>query len=94
VFDSLTLHGGRASLLWGYRPVAVLTSWRIARAEDHQWRLSATLTQADAWQCGQAAKYRELLFTAPRDKGRWCWELLDVTVGTTELRATLGQPLQ
>jgi hypothetical protein len=93
VFDRLTLHGARAALLWGYRPVAVLTSWRIVKAPG-AWKLSATLERADAWQCGQAAKCHELLFTAPRDKGRWCWELTDVNVGTNELRATLGQPLQ
>lgn len=93
MFDRLTLHGARASLLWGYRPVATLTSWRITKAPG-AWKLSATLERADRWQCGQAAKLKELHFTAPRDKGRWCWELLDVNVGTTELRATLGQPLQ
>ncbi len=93
MFDAITLHGARASLLWGYRPVAVLTSWRIVKAPG-AWKLSATLTRADAWQCGQAAKYRELLFEAPRDKGRWCWELESVEIGTRELRATLGQPLQ
>jgi hypothetical protein len=93
VFHELSLYGGRASLLWGYRTIAVLTAWRITKAPGG-WKLTATLTQADAWQCGQAAKYKELLFTAPRDKGRWCWELVDVTVGTTELRAILGPPLQ
>lgn len=92
MFDRITVHGGRASLLWGWRPVAVLTSYRITKFEG-QWRLSATLTQADRWQCQQAAKYRELLFSAPV-KAAGVWELLDVNVGTTELRATLGQPLQ
>jgi hypothetical protein len=93
VFDRLVIHGGRASLLWGYRPVAILTTWRIVKAPG-AWTLSATLSRADAWQCQQAAKYQELLFTAPRDRGRWCWQLVDVTVGSTELRATLGEPLQ
>jgi hypothetical protein len=98
VFDALTLYGGGGArgpgtLVWGYRPVAVLTSWRIVKAPG-AWKLSATFAQADAWQCRQAAKYQELLFTAPRDKGRWCWPLTDVNVGTTELRATLGPPLQ
>jgi hypothetical protein len=93
VFDRLVIHGGRASLLWGYRPIAILTTWRITKAPG-AWTLSATLTAAEAWQCGQAAKYHELLFTAPRDKGRWCWEVHEVSIGTTELRATLGPPLQ
>ena len=93
MFDRIVLHGGRASLLWGYRSVAVLTSWRIAKTEKG-WRLSGTLASADAFQCRQAVTRKELLFTAPRDKGRWCWELLDVDLGTNQLRATLGQPLQ
>ena len=93
MFDRITLYGARASLVWGYRPVAALTSWRITRTPEG-WRLSATLERADRWQCGQAAKAKELLFEAPRDRGRWCWELLDVNVGHTELRATLGHPLQ
>lgn len=93
MFTELTLHGVRAELVWGYRPVAVLTSWRIVKAPG-AWKLSATFAAADAWQCRQAAKYQELLFTAPRDKGRWCCELREVNIGTTELRATLGPWLQ
>jgi hypothetical protein len=94
VFQSLTIRGGPASLVWGYRPVATLTTWRITKAATGGWQLTAALTRADRWQVAQAAKFKELLFTAPRDKGRWCWELVDVTVGTTELRAILGNPLQ
>ena len=93
VFQELSLFGGRATLVWGYRPIAVLTAWHITKAPG-AWKLSASLERADAWQCQQAAKYQELLFTAPRDKGRWCWPLTDVHVGTHELRATLGPPLQ
>ena len=96
MFHGLTFNGRQAALVWGYRPIAVLTAWRITKVPrvPGAWTLSATLAQADAWQCRQAAKYQELLFTAPRDKGRWCWQLTDVNVGTTELRATLGPPLQ
>jgi hypothetical protein len=98
VFDELTLFGGGGvrgpgTLVWGYRAIAVLTTWRITKAPG-AWKLSATLAARDKWQVQQAAKLKELLFTAPRDKGRWCWELQDVDVGTTELRATLGPPLQ
>ena len=93
MFDRVTIHGGQASLLWGYRPVAVLTSYRITKADDGEWRLSATLTRADSWQCRQAAKYQELLFSAPV-KAAGVWQLIDVNVGTNELRATLGPPLQ
>lgn len=92
MFQSLAIHGAQGSLLWGYRAVAQLTSWRITQAAG-AWRLSATFGRADAWQCGQAVKYQELVFTALRDKGQWCFPLTDVTVGTTELRATLGPPL-
>ncbi len=94
MFTKLTLRGGPATLVWGYRPVAVLTTWRITK-DKKGWRLTASLAQADRWQCQQAAKLKELLFTAPRDRGsRWCWELIDVEVGTQGLRALLGQPLQ
>jgi hypothetical protein len=93
VFQSLTLRGGPASLVWGYRPVAVLTTWRITKTPTGGWQLTATLAGRDRWQVEQAAKLKELLFTAPRDRGRWCWELVDVTVGTTEIRAILGNPL-
>lgn len=93
MFERLVLHGARASLVWGYRTVATVTEWRIAK-HDGTWRLAAKLTQADRFQCQQAVKLKELHFTAPRDNGRWCWELVDVMVGTTELRAQLGQPLQ
>ena len=93
MFDALTIRGGPASLVWGYRPVAVLTTWRITKAGGG-WRLTATLASRDRWQVQQAAKCKELLFEAPRAGGRWCWELAHVDVGTTELRAILGNPLQ
>jgi hypothetical protein len=89
---ALQLYGVKASLLWGYREVAGLTHWRIIKGQT--WTLTATLDRANAFECQQGARYKELLFTAPRDKGRWCFPLVDVSLGTTELRATLGQPLQ
>lgn len=92
MFQELSLYGGRAALVWGYRTIAVLTTWRIVKAPG-AWKLSATLTQADTWQCTQAAKYQELLFTAGTKAGG-VWPLTDVTIGTHELRATLGPPLQ
>lgn len=93
MFRALTLRGGRATLVWGYRPVALLTTWRITKAAGG-WRLTATLATRDRFQVEQAAKLKELLFEAPRDRGRWCWQLEHVDVGTSELRAVLGQPLQ
>ena len=64
MFDELTLHGPRGTLLWGYREVAGLRWWRINKSRP--WTLTATVDRADGWQCRQASTCRELLFTAPR----------------------------
>jgi hypothetical protein len=93
MFTELMLHGPRATLLWNYREVAVITAWRIIKA-PRAWVLTARVERADAWQCQQAAQHRELVFTAQRERGRWCWPVADLSVGGTELRATLGPPLQ
>ena len=94
MFKDLELRGARASLLWGYRPVGVLTGWTIVKA-PHAWIMTARFERADRWQCQQAATCRELIFTAPRGQGaRWCWPVVDIDVGAGEVRATLGQPLQ
>lgn len=93
MFEALELHGAQATLLWGYRDVAGLRRWRIVKGPQG-WTLAATLAHANPFECAQGARYKELLFTAPRDKGRWCFPLVDVSIGTTELRATLGPPLQ
>jgi len=90
---ALQLYGVKASLSWGYRRVAGLTYWRIIKGPQ-VWTLTATLEDANPFECAQGARYRELLFTAERDKGRWCFPIVDVSLGTTELRATLGSPLQ
>lgn len=92
MFRELELHGAQATLLWGYRDVAGLRMWRITKGPT--WTLTATLAHANTFECAQGARYKELLFTAPRDKGRWCFPLVDVSLGSTELRATLGPPLQ
>jgi len=92
VFDAIRLHGTTASLAWGYRSVARLEAWAIVRTEG-QWRLTATVSWADRFQCAQAVTRQELLFTAPRDKGQWCWELTGVELGTHSLQGTLGPPL-
>lgn len=93
MFDELTLHGARGALLWGYRPVAGLTHWRIYKT-PRAWTLTATYDRADAWQCQQAARYRELVFTAPRGATRFTLEVKALDLAGTELRATLGPPLQ
>ena len=92
MFTSLRIRGGRASLLWGHRPVAVLKSWSIAKRKG-QWELNGALERVDAFQVRQ----RPLLFTAPREgtrDGFWAWPIIDVRVGPNQLRATLGQPEQ
>ena len=92
MFDELTLHGARGSLLWGYRPVAGLTYWRIYKT-PRAWTLTATCREADAWQCQQAVKYRELVFMAPRGGARFTLEVKAIDLAGAELRATLGPPL-
>jgi hypothetical protein len=52
--------------------------------------LSAHVTRADAFQCRQ----RPLLFTAYRDKGRWCWPIETLDLVGDQLAAVLGQPEQ
>ena len=91
MFERITLHGESGSLLWGYRTAATVTDWKIRREKDTpEWKLTATVRQVDAFQ----ARQRPLLFTAPRDKGRWCWEVQQVYLNERELTATLGQPVQ
>lgn len=88
MFDELTLHGPRGTLLWGYRAVAGLTYWRIYKT-PRAWTLTATFDRADAWQCRQAAACRELVFTAPRGPTRFSLDVKDIDLAGTELRATL-----
>jgi hypothetical protein len=90
MFDKVVLRGGPGALLWGYREAAVLSSWTIAKQKDH-WRLSATLTRADTFQCRQ----KPLLFTAPRHKGMWAWPLVgEAQIEQGRLQARLGPPEQ
>ncbi len=91
MFKSITLHGQSASLLWGYHTAATLTAWKINRPENSTaWTLTATVSKADAFQ----ARQRPLLFTAPREDGRWCWEVRELHMSERQLTATLGDPLQ
>lgn len=90
MFDSLTIHGGAGSVLWGYRVAVELTSWRITRvkAEGGAWMLSATIARIDKFHARQAP----LLFTAPRQGGFWAWPIAAIEIGETSLRASLGPP--
>ena len=90
MFDSLTIHGGAGSLLWGYQVAVELTAWRIVRikAEGGQWMLTATIGRVDKFQ----ARQTPLLFTAPRAGGYWAWPIAALDLGETSLRAHLGPP--
>jgi hypothetical protein len=90
-FRSLTLHGGRGALLWGYWEAITVRSWTIAR-QGKTWTLTATIDRLDAYQ----ARQRPLLFTAPRPQGFWAWGVESITVGMggQYLEATLGPPEQ
>ncbi len=90
MFHNLTLHGGTGAVLYHYHTAAVLTAWRIAKRQN-QWHLSATVSRADRFQCGQ----KGLHFTAPRDhQGFWCWEIQSLELVGNQIRVLLGAPLQ
>lgn len=93
MFKEVELHGVTATLLWLHRDVAGLRHWRIIKGPT-AWVLTATLERANLFECQAGARYRELLFTAVRTKGRWCFPILDVSFAASQLRATLGPPVQ
>ena len=90
MFDTLTIHGGAGSVLWGYRVAVELKSWRITRVKDEggAWILRGTIARIDKFQARQAP----LLFTAPRPNGFWAWPIDAIDIGETSLRAHLGPP--
>lgn len=97
MFESVTIHGAAGAIVWGYQEAALVRGWRIYYhrpdpAHDGKWRLTATITRVDK----VMIRRRRLLFTAPRDRGRWCWPLepTSVQVGDTTLVAILGPPEQ
>jgi len=93
MFDRLTLRGARASIVWGYRTAAALSSWSISK-EATGWVLRATCEGAiDRFMLRQTQP--TLIFTAPRHYGQSCWPIVGaVQVGDTTLVATLGPPEQ
>jgi len=100
MFNAITLRGKSATLAWGYRTAAALTTWTVSRTLDeangtYTWSLAAALgPQCDRFQVRQAQARRELLFSAPRQGGFWVWPVQTVTVGERRLVATLGPPEQ
>ena len=89
MFREIALHGGAASIVWGYRPAVELRAWRIAKVEG-VWKLTGAIARVDKFQARQAP----LLFTAPRPGGFWAWPIVTIAIGETSLRATLGPPVR
>jgi hypothetical protein len=89
MFRHLTVRGQIGAVLWGYREVATVAAWTIAKIEG-EWTLTASLRQADPYQCRQ----QPLRFTSPRKQGFWCWPVKTLRLGTHSLVATLGPPEQ
>lgn len=90
MFEHLRIHGGSASILWGYRTAAVLKRWHISKNKEGRWVLRATVDRLDAFQ----ARQKPLLFTAPRAKGMWAWPIESITVNANAVMAQLGLPEQ
>lgn len=86
-YHRVQLHGERAALLWGYHEAAVFKSWRIWKGQ-RGWQLSGTLARVDHFQ----ARQRPLMFSAPRDKGMWCWGVDKLEIHGTSVGAFLGEP--
>lgn len=87
--------GAGASILWGSNaiPAVVCTKWSIVKGKaPGEWTLAAAVGPGgiDTFKIRQSRLY----FTAPRLGGFWMWPIKAVTVGTAEIRASLGPPEQ
>lgn len=96
MFTSITLHGAKASVLWGYYDAVVLRKWTIkkeqTKQQGEQWILRGVIERMDPFK----ARQKPLLFTAPRPKlPPWAWgiERLRI-VSQTQIEAVLGPPEQ
>jgi hypothetical protein len=88
--NSVTLRGGAATLVWGYHTVADLRAWRIVKGAQG-WHLSATWTSVNPYR----ARKTPLYFTAPHDKGHWCFPVIgELVISGPSLTAPLGPPEQ
>jgi hypothetical protein len=88
MFDSLAIHGGEATIAWGWHTAAVFRRWRIEKKKGGAWTLEGSIVRVDPF----TLKQRPLLFNIPRKGGYLCFPVLHVTVGVAEVRATLGPP--
>jgi hypothetical protein len=84
----VTLRGGEATIVWGYRTAAVLRSWTVYRAPSGAWTLRAQVVRADPFQLRQA----DLKFTAARIGGYFTWPIVAVTLEGASLAGQLGPP--
>lgn len=86
----MVLHGGRASIVCGWHPAAVMTWWRVVKPPNSAtWTLTGAVKWADAASCRKPG----LIFTAPREKGMWAWGVDELTIHEGKVRARLGPPL-
>ena len=93
MFRSIVLHGPTGTILWGgYAAAAELRAWRVVKTvKAPEWALFATLASFNSYRAGKTPLY----FTAPRDKGRWCFPVVgELVITGNQLRAPLGPPEQ
>jgi len=96
MFRSIAIRGdGATLLLGGFRPVAELGAWQIARTEppDAKWTLEAKIHRVDRF----SARQRGVVFSAPRfGGGRWFWPIKEISIHETAptLVAVLHPPEQ
>lgn len=86
MFRELDAHGGEAVVTWSYHTAAVCRTWTIHKTEQGRWSLEATVLRADPLYL----RFRPLIFSVPRNGGRWCWPMRAVSLMGTTLTAALG----
>lgn len=92
-FHAVQIRGAAGAILWGHRPAASFTRWRIRKGGAASWILTATIARVEPF----AIRQTPLLFTAPREgtrDGFWAWAVESVQVGDQQLIARLGPPEQ
>lgn len=88
-----SIKGVVGQIKWGYFTAAAINGYTVSRSPDNVWTLIGTVVIADGFQLMQ----RPLFFVAPHAKGEWRWPITSIDIGTTvgpsQIRATLGNPL-
>lgn len=89
MFDRVVLNGGRASIICGWHPAAVLKWWKVVGTKQpDRW----TLTGGVEWSDPPSCRKKGLIFTAPRDKGMWAFGIESLEIVDGRIRAHLGPP--